>query len=62
MQITEQKNIILIKECKDVKTVSATKERNENLNYMNITLDCSLKMVCYMIQFDAGQSNSLCGS
>jgi len=38
MQITEQKNIILIKECKDVKTVSATKERNENVNYMNITL------------------------
>ena len=38
MQITEQKNIILIKECKDVKTVSVTKETNENVNYMNITL------------------------
>ena len=39
MQITEQKNIILIKECKDVKTVLVTKKTNENVNYMNITLD-----------------------
>ena len=38
MQITEQKNIILIKECKDVKTVSVTKETNENVNCMNTTL------------------------
>ena len=38
MQITEQKNIILIKECKDVKPVLVTKETNENVNYMNITL------------------------
>ena len=38
MQITEQKNIILIKECKDVKTVSVTKETNENVNYMNKTV------------------------
>ena len=40
MQITEQKNIILIKECKDVKTVSVTKETNENANCMNTTLVC----------------------
>ena len=38
MQITEQKNIILIKECKDVKTVSVIKETNENVNCMNTTL------------------------
>ena len=38
MQITEQKNIILIKECKDVKTVSVTKETNENVNCINTTL------------------------
>ena len=37
MQITEQKNIILIKECKDVKTVSVTKETNENVNCINTT-------------------------
>ena len=37
MQITEQKNIILIKECKDVKTVLVTKETNGNVNYMNST-------------------------
>ena len=29
MQITEQKNIILIKECKDVRTILVTKETNE---------------------------------
>ena len=57
MQITEQKNIILIKECKDVKTVSVTKETNENVNYMNITLvlDGMLNMVCCMMQFDIPQ-------
>ena len=38
MQITEQKNIILIKECKDVKTISVTKETNENVNCMNTTV------------------------
>ena len=38
MQITEQKNIILIKECKDVKTVSVTKETNENVNYITLVL------------------------
>ena len=44
MQITEQKNIILIKECKDVKTVSVTKETNENVNY--ITLVVRSKIAC----------------
>ena len=39
MQITEQKNIILIKECKDVKTVLVTKETNENANYMKFVID-----------------------
>ena len=48
MQITEQKNIILIKECKDVKTVSVTKETNENVNCMNTTLVCG-KFVCVCI-------------
>ena len=42
MQITEQKNIILIKECKDVKTVSVTKETNGNVNCMNITYEAEL--------------------